>query len=99
MKEKNIKAIYLKKIKLIEKYNKDYYDRSKRQISDQEFDLLKKDIIDLEDSYKFLKSEYSPSKTVGFMTSKNFQKIKHKFPMLSLGNAFNEEDLKNFEKK
>ena len=99
MKEKNIKAIYLKKIKLIEKYNKDYYDRSKPQISDQEFDLLKKDIIDLEDSYKFLKSEYSPSKTVGFMPSKNFQKIKHKVPMLSLGNAFNEEDLKNFEKK
>jgi len=36
---------------------------------------------------------------VGFKPSKNFQKIKHKVPMLSLGNAFNEEDLKNFEKK
>ena len=38
-------------------------------------------------------------KSVGFKPSKNFQKIKHKVPMLSLGNAFNEEDLKNFEKK
>ena len=38
-------------------------------------------------------------RTVGFKPSKNFQKVKHKVPMLSLGNAFNEEDLKNFEKK
>jgi DNA ligase (NAD+) len=36
---------------------------------------------------------------VGFKPSKNFKKVKHKVPMLSLGNAFNEEDLKNFEKK
>ena len=36
---------------------------------------------------------------MGFKPSKNFQKVKHKVPMLSLGNAFNEEDLKNFEKK
>ena len=99
MKEKNIKAIYLKKIKLIKKYNRDYYDRSKPQIPDQEFDALKKDIINLENRYKFLKSEYSPSRTVGFKPSKNFQKVKHKVPMLSLGNAFNKEDLQNFENK
>jgi DNA ligase (NAD+) len=42
---------------------------------------------------------HSPTKSIGFKPSKNFQKIKHKVPMLSLGNAFNEEDLKNFEKK
>ena len=99
MKEKNIKAKYLKKIKLIKKYNRDYYDRSKPQILDQEFDVLKKDIINLENRYKFLKSEYSPSRTVGFKPSKNFQKVKHKVPMLSLGNAFNKEDLQNFENK
>ena len=44
-------------------------------------------------------SKESPSLKVGFKPSKNFKKIKHKVPMLSLGNAFNEEDLKNFEKK
>ena len=48
---------------------------------------------------KFLKNNYSPSKSVGFKPSKNFQKVKHKVPMLSLGNAFNEDDLKTFEKK
>ncbi|MDA9104876.1 NAD-dependent DNA ligase LigA, partial [Candidatus Pelagibacter ubique] len=46
-----------------------------------------------------LNNDRSPTKIVGFKPSKNFQKIKHKVPMLSLGNAFNEEDLKNFEKK
>jgi len=90
---------YLKKIKLIQKYSKHYYDRDKPIISDQQFDLLKNDIIDLENKYSFLKNEKSPTQSVGFKPSKNFQKVKHKVPMLSLGNAFNEEDLFNFEKK
>ena len=90
---------YLKKIKLIEKYNKYYHDKGKPIVSDQEFDLLKKEIIYLESKHKFLQSEKSPTKTVGFKPSKNFQKSKHKVPMLSLGNAFDEMDLINFEKK
>ncbi len=99
MENQLIKDIYNKKISKIEKYNEYYYDKNKPLISDQEFDLLKKDIIDLENKHKFLKSEKSPTRSVGFTPSKNFQKIKHKVPMLSLGNAFNEKDLKNFEKK
>jgi DNA ligase (NAD+) len=99
MNNQDVEIEYLKKIKLIQKYNKQYYDKDKPIISDQKFDLLKKDIINLENKYKFLKSEYSPTRTIGFKPSKNFQKIKHKVPMLSLGNAFNEVDLKNFEKK
>ena len=99
MNDKEAEIEYLKKINLIQKYNKHYYDKDKPIISDQKFDLLKKDIIDLENRYKFLKSEHSPTKSIGFKPSKNFQKAKHRVPMLSLGNAFNEEDLKNFEKK
>ena len=99
MNDKNLEIKYLKKIDLFQKYNKYYYDKDKPIVSDQKFDLLKKDIIDLENKYKFLKNEYSPTKSIGFKPSKNFQKVKHKVPMLSLGNAFNEEDLKNFEKK
>ena len=90
---------YLKKIRLLEKYNKHYYDKDKPIVLDQKFDLLKNEIITLENKYSFLKNEKSPSKSVGFQPSKNFQKIKHKVPMLSLANAFNEEDLNNFEKK
>ena len=99
MEKKNIKKNYLEKIKLVQKNNFHYYNKDKPIISDQEFDVLKKDIISLENKYQFLKSDQSPTKTVGFEPSKNFKKIKHKVPMLSLGNAFNEEDLNNFEKK
>ena len=99
MNDQDLEIEYLKKINLVQKYNKYYYDKDKPIVSDQIFDLLKKDLIDLEKKYKFLKSEYSPTRAVGYKPSKNFQKVKHKVPMLSLGNAFNEEDLKNFEKK
>ena len=99
MNNKNIKKNYLEKIELIQKHNFYYYNNDKPIISDQEFDLLKKDIINLENKYQFLKSKHSPARSVGFKPSKNFIKVKHKVPMLSLGNAFNEEDLKNFEKK
>ena len=91
-----IKKDYLKKIKLINKYNQAYHGKDKPLISDQEFDLLKNEIISLENQYHFLRSKQSPTESVGFKPSKNFQKAKHKVPMLSLGNAFNEEDLKNF---
>ena len=94
-----IKFKYLKKIKLFRNYNKHYYEKDKPIISDQKFDQLKKDIIELENKYKFLQDKNSPTKVVGFKPSKNINKVKHKVTILSLGNAFNEEDLKNFEKK
>ena len=99
MKISKIEKEYLKKIKLFQEYNKYYYDKNNPKITDSEFDLLKREIIELEKKHKFLKSEISPSKTVGFIPSKNFKKVKHKIQMLSLSNAFNEEDLENFEKK
>ncbi len=99
MHNKDLAIKYLKKIELIKKYNQHYYDKNESIISDQEFDALKKDIINLENKYNFLKSKDSPTKSIGFKPSKNFQKVKHKVAMLSLGNAFDEEDLKNFEKK
>ena len=95
----SIKKNYLKKIKLLKKYNKFYYDKSKPLISDKEYDELKQDIFNIEKSNPDLISKESPSLTVGFKPSKNFIKIRHRVPMLSLSNAFDEEDLKNFEKK
>jgi len=90
---------YKEKINLFQRYNKEYYIKNKTSISDSEFDILKKEILELENKFTFLKNKNSPSKSIGFKPSKNFKKIKHKIPMLSLDNAFNEEDLKNFEKK
>ncbi len=99
MNKKEIKLQYLKKIELIKKYNDHYYDKSNPLVTDQAYDKLKNEIEKLEIDYSFLKSENSPTKTVGHKPSKNFSKSLHKVPMLSLANAFTEEDLVNFEKK
>ena len=99
MDEKQIKKEYTKKIKILEKHNESYYDKNSPKISDSDYDSLKKEILNLEKKHKFLNHKNSPSKVVGFKPSKNFKKIQHKVPMLSLSNAFDEEDLINFEKK
>ena len=99
MVDEKINQKYLKKIKLLQKYNKHYYNLNNPLIDDFKFDKLKSEIIDLEKKYNFLKHKSSPSNSVGFKPSKIFKKVKHKTPMLSLGNAFTEEDLINFEKK
>jgi DNA ligase (NAD+) len=99
MNKKKIQIEYREKISLISKFNKFYYDDNNPKVTDQKYDELKKEILELEKKYKFLKSNRSPSKTVGFKPSKNFQKITHRAPMLSLANAFEREDLINFEKR
>ena len=57
MKISKIEKEYLKKIKLFQEYNKYYYDKSDPKVTDNEFDILKKEIIELERKYSFLKSE------------------------------------------
>ena len=99
MTKDDIKKIYTNKIKELKKHNNLYYEKSKPIISDAKFDELKNEIINLEKKYTFLKSKISPNIAVGFTPSKMFEKHKHKVPMLSLSNAFNSEDLHNFEKK
>jgi len=99
MNNKEILIEYKKKIKLLIKYNKNYYEASKPLVTDQVYDNLKNSILDLEKKYLFLESINSPSKSVGFKPSKNFKKISHRTPMLSLANAFGKDDLINFEKK
>ncbi len=97
--DEKINQIYLKKIKLFQKYNKHYYDLNKPLVEDLIFDNLKLEIFDLEKKYNFLNHKNSPKNSIGFKPSKIFKKVKHKTPMLSLGNAFDRDDLLNFEKK
>ena len=96
MNKKQIQKKYNEKIKLIDKYNDYYFDKSQPLVSDHVYDSLKKDLLQLEIDYRFLKSDKSPSRTVGHKPSKNFKKSLHRAPMLSLGNAFSEQDLNNF---
>ena len=99
MDKKEIQKLYQKKIKLLNRYNQYYYDKNKPLIDDKNYDELKISILSLEKKYNFLASKKSPSEIIGYKPSKNFKKSAHKVPMLSLANAFSEEDLINFEKK
>lgn len=99
MDNKKIEKNYNQKIKELIKLNKLYYDESNPAVDDNQYDKLKSEILSLEKKYDFLKNKNSPSRIVGFKPSRNFRKVLHKVPMLSLSNAFNEEDLLNFEKR
>ena len=96
---KKIEKEYNEKIKKITKLNKFYYEKNNPIVDDSEYDILKRNILELESKYSYLKSKNSPSVTVGFKPSKNFRKAPHRVPMLSLANAFDQDDLSNFEKK
>ena len=98
MLKSSAKKEYQEKIKQYKKYSKKYFEDSAPIVSDQDFDLLKREILDLEKKFDF-RDKDSPSRTLGFIPSKNFEKYPHRIKMLSLANAFDEEDLINFEKK
>ena len=90
---------YLKKKKLLEKYNKFYYDKDSPIINDYKYDDLKKNILEIEKNNFFLKEYGSIDERVGFKPSSKFSKIKHAKPMLSLANAFNITHIEDFIKK
>ena len=99
MNKKEVEKSYKNKIDKLKRYNESYFVRNKSIVSDSDYDKLKNEVLLLENTYKFLSSKNSPSETVGYKPSKNFKKVSHRVPMLSLSNAFSEEDLKNYEKK
>ena len=97
---KKIVKEYKEKIKVLKKHNKLYFSDDKPQITDSEYDHIKKEIIDMEKQFPFLeKKSFSSSKIVGSKPSNKFQKIKHLKAMLSLSNAFNKNDIVDFLKK
>ena len=97
--KESIVKIYKKKINLIKKHNKLYHAKDAPIISDAEYDYLKSEIIKLEENNKFLKGKKSVSNYVGAPSSTKFKKIKHLKPMLSLANAFNLDNMKDFMNK
>ena len=84
---------------LLNKYNYEYYVLDNPSVDDAEYDRLMNELIMLEGAYPELKSPLSPTSRVGGQVVSSFRKIVHKRMMLSLANAFNEDDLRAFDKR
>jgi len=78
-------------------HNYAYYTLSNPVISDFEFDQLLNELLALEKQYPVLITDNSPSQRVGGSITKNFQTVTHRYPMMSLGNTYNEQDLIDFD--
>ncbi|WP_078408374.1 NAD-dependent DNA ligase LigA [Priestia abyssalis] len=83
----------------LNRYNYEYYVLDNPSIPDAEYDQLLKELIDLETQFPELRKPDSPSQRVGGQALEGFQKVEHKTAMLSLGNAFNEQDLRDFDRR
>lgn len=83
----------------IEKHNYAYYVLDQPSISDAEYDELMRKLMELEEQYPQYKTPDSPSQRVGGAPLEAFQKVTHRVPMLSLSNAFNEGDLRDFDRR
>jgi DNA ligase (NAD+) len=83
----------------INHYNQRYYQENISEISDYEFDKLLEELISLETQYPHLRQPDSPSQRVGGAVTKNFPTVKHRYPMLSLGNTYSTEELLDFDKR
>ncbi len=84
---------------LLEKYNYEYYVLDNPSVADAEYDRLMQELIMLENEHPEFQSPLSPSQRVGGIVQDKFKEVTHKRMMLSLANAFNEDDLRDFDKK
>ncbi|WP_308597454.1 NAD-dependent DNA ligase LigA [uncultured Parabacteroides sp.] len=80
----------------LEQHNYNYYVLSAPTISDREFDEMMKELQTLEEAYPEYADPHSPTQRVGSDLSKEFEQVVHKYPMLSLGNTYSEEEVKDF---
>ena len=85
--------------KLLEQYNYEYYVLDNPSVPDSEYDKLMNELIQIEKDHPELITPLSPTQRVGGKVLSKFEKIKHKRMMLSLANAFNEKDLRDFDQR
>ncbi|MBK9391537.1 MAG: NAD-dependent DNA ligase LigA [Bacteroidetes bacterium] len=81
----------------IEEHNRRYYVHNQPLISDFEYDILINELDTLEKKYPEFKSEDSPTQRVGNDIKNEFEQYEHKFPMFSLGNTYNEDEVREFD--
>lgn len=99
MNEEHAKERILELRELLEKYNYEYHVLDKPSVPDAEYDQLMKELIELENNHPELHDEHSPTSRVGGAVLDFFEKVEHTVPMLSLGNAFNDQDLRDFDRR
>ncbi|MDR3151344.1 MAG: NAD-dependent DNA ligase LigA [Holosporaceae bacterium] len=87
---------YLELVRLLKEYSNQYYLWDSPTINDATYDALYNELLSLEKEFPQLKMENSPSQTVGAKVARNFQKLTHLYPMLSLENAYGEDDISAF---
>ena len=80
----------------LEQHNYNYYVLSAPTISDREFDEMMKELQVLEEAHPEYADPHSPTQRVGSDLSKEFEQVVHKYPMLSLGNTYSEDEVKDF---
>ncbi len=92
-----VKEKIQKLTKEINQHNYNYYVLSNPTVSDYDFDMMLEQLVQLEKYFPALTDESSPTKRVGGEVTKEFETVKHKYPMLSLGNSYNKEEITDFE--
>ncbi len=80
----------------LEQHNYNYYVLSAPTVSDREFDEMMKELQVLEEAHPEYADPYSPTQRVGSDLSKEFEQVVHRYPMLSLGNTYSEDEVKDF---
>lgn len=90
----------IKKLRdLLNRYGYEYYVLDKPTVPDAEYDRLMQELISLEEQFPQLVTADSPTQRVGGASLDVFEKVRHEIPMLSLANAFNEQDLRDFDRR
>ena len=84
---------------ILKKANYEYYNLDNPSITDQEYDKYLRELINLEEKYPEYADPNSPTKRVGGEAIDKFQKVRHAIPMISLSNVFNEEEIRDFDKR
>lgn len=84
---------------ILNKYGYEYYVLDKPSVPDSEYDKKLQELLTLEEEFPELVTADSPTQRVGGQPLEGFEKVEHKVRMLSLGNAFNEEELRDFDRR
>ncbi|MGX7023705.1 NAD-dependent DNA ligase LigA [Vagococcus hydrophili] len=83
----------------LNQWAKEYYEKDTPTVEDAEYDQVYRQLVTLEEAHPELVSSDSITQRIGGEVSTGFTKVQHQIPMMSLGNAFNKEDLINFDKR